>query len=113
MEACISAQTDYLDICGEPEYLESIFLDYHYLAVQAGTVIVGSCGFDSVPSDMGVLFTSQELVNLGAAGICSVNKSYVSVVRLLFLRNLSSSVLEVTPVAICYYFQSFLTFPSL
>ena len=38
---------------GEPQFLESMQLKYNDLAEQKGVFVVGSCGFDSIPSDMG------------------------------------------------------------
>lgn len=46
--------TNYVDVSGEPEFLELIQLKYHEEAKKKGIYIVGSCGFDSIPADMGV-----------------------------------------------------------
>eukprot|EP00474_Spongospora_subterranea_P009850 CRZ10308.1 hypothetical protein [Spongospora subterranea] len=70
--ACIEAQADYIDICGEPEFLERIQLKYHDAAVATDTLIVGACGFDSIPGDIGAMFTRQKLKEAGATSISSI-----------------------------------------
>lgn len=52
--ACAEAGTDYVDLTGETPFArESIDL-FHDKAVASGARIVHSCGFDSIPSDLGV-----------------------------------------------------------
>ncbi|KAJ3131369.1 hypothetical protein HK100_006434 [Physocladia obscura] len=62
--ACIAAGTDYLDISGEPEFIERI-LAFSRDAVSAGVTVVPCCGFDSVPADLGNLFVKQEFSKRG------------------------------------------------
>lgn len=45
-----------MDISGEPQYLEQMQLNYSKQAQERGVHVIGSCGFDSVPADMGTLF---------------------------------------------------------
>ena len=57
--ACVGAGTAYVDLCGEPAWMRHM-IDAHHAAAQAsGARIVFSCGFDSIPFDLGVL-TLQE-----------------------------------------------------
>ncbi|MFN3434919.1 MAG: saccharopine dehydrogenase family protein [Sphingomonas sp.] len=57
--ACAAAGTAYVDLCGEPAWMRHM-IDAHHPAAQAsGARIVFSCGFDSIPFDLGVL-TLQE-----------------------------------------------------
>ena len=56
---CVEAQTHHIDISGEPEYLERMQLNYNQKAIENNVFVVGSCGFDSVPCDMGVVFTKN------------------------------------------------------
>ena len=57
--ACVAAGTAYVDLCGEPAWMRQM-IDAHHAAAQAsGARIVFSCGFDSIPFDLGVL-TLQE-----------------------------------------------------
>lgn len=51
--ACIETHTHYVDICGETLFLDDIFRKYNALAKRNGLRIVQSCGFDSLPADMG------------------------------------------------------------
>ena len=59
--ACAAAGTDYVDLTGEPEFVDRMYLGYHEQAVRSGARIVHSCGFDSIPYDLGTLFTVQQL----------------------------------------------------
>src|SRR5437588_4038541 len=59
--ACAAAGTDYVDLTGEPEFVERMWLGYHEQAKQSGARLVHSCGFDSIPYDLGALFTVQQL----------------------------------------------------
>jgi short subunit dehydrogenase-like uncharacterized protein len=59
--ACAAAGTDYVDLTGEPEFVDQMYLDHHEAAVASGARIVHCCGFDSIPHDLGVLFTVQQL----------------------------------------------------
>ncbi len=59
--ACAEAGTDYVDLTGEPEFVDRMYVRYHDRAVSTGARIVHACGFDSVPHDLGVLYTVQQL----------------------------------------------------
>jgi short subunit dehydrogenase-like uncharacterized protein len=59
--ACAAAGTDYVDLTGEPEFVDLMWLRYHELAQETGARIVHSCGFDSIPYDLGALFTVGQL----------------------------------------------------
>ncbi|CAD5179200.1 unnamed protein product [Musa acuminata subsp. malaccensis] len=60
--ACVEAGTDYLDISGEPEFMERMEAKYHEQAEKAGSLVVSACGFDSVPAEMGLMFHSLQWV---------------------------------------------------
>ncbi|WP_276257628.1 saccharopine dehydrogenase family protein [Haloglomus litoreum] len=53
--ACIEEGTDYCDLTGEVNWIREVVDEYHDDAVAAETRIVNSCGFDSVPADIGTL----------------------------------------------------------
>ena len=55
--ACAEAGTDYVDLTGEPEFIDRMFLRYDAKARASGARLVHACGFDSVPPDLGVHFT--------------------------------------------------------
>jgi short subunit dehydrogenase-like uncharacterized protein len=59
VEACASAGTDYADLSGEVLFIRESIDRYHDVAAGTGTRIVHCCGFDSVPSDLGVLLLHQ------------------------------------------------------
>lgn len=59
--ACAEAGTDYVDLTGEPEFVDAMYVRYDARARETGARLVHSCGFDSVPTDIGVLFTVQQL----------------------------------------------------
>jgi short subunit dehydrogenase-like uncharacterized protein len=59
VKACIEAGTDYVDLCGEPAWMAEMIERHGAAAKESGARIVFSCGFDSIPSDLGV-FVLQE-----------------------------------------------------
>ena len=60
--ACAAQGTDYVDLCGEPVWMR-FMVDAHEAAAKAsGARIVFSCGFDSIPSDLGVQMAQEEMV---------------------------------------------------
>jgi short subunit dehydrogenase-like uncharacterized protein len=59
--ACAEAGTDYVDLTGEPEFADRMYLDYHDKAVASGARIVHACGFDSIPHDLGVFYTMKQV----------------------------------------------------
>jgi short subunit dehydrogenase-like uncharacterized protein len=59
--ACAAAGTSYVDLTGEPEFVDLMWLRYHAEAERTGARLVHSCGFDSIPYDLGALFTVDEL----------------------------------------------------
>jgi short subunit dehydrogenase-like uncharacterized protein len=59
--ACAAAGTDYVDLTGEPEFVDLMWLRYHDQAQRTGARLVHCCGFDSIPHDLGVLFTVGHL----------------------------------------------------
>ncbi|HEX3596161.1 MAG TPA: saccharopine dehydrogenase NADP-binding domain-containing protein [Polyangiaceae bacterium] len=61
VQACIDAGTDYVDSTGEPFFVERLLVRHGDAAARAGVRIVSSCGFDSIPADLGALFTVKHL----------------------------------------------------
>ncbi len=59
--ACAEAGTDYVDLTGEPEFVDLMYVAHDATARRTGARIVHACGFDSVPHDLGALFTVQQL----------------------------------------------------
>ncbi|MBC7592412.1 MAG: saccharopine dehydrogenase NADP-binding domain-containing protein [Kineosporiaceae bacterium] len=61
VKACAEAGTHYVDLTGESEFVDEMWLKYHQIAKASGAKIVHACGFDSIPYDLGVLFTVEHL----------------------------------------------------
>ncbi|MEV6117062.1 saccharopine dehydrogenase NADP-binding domain-containing protein [Streptomyces sp. NPDC052109] len=59
--ACADAGTDYLDLTGEPEFVDLTYVRHDTRARETGARLVHACGFDSVPHDLGVYFTVRQL----------------------------------------------------
>jgi short subunit dehydrogenase-like uncharacterized protein len=60
VEACAEAGTDYVDLTGEPLFIREAIDRFHTRAEETGARIVHCCGFDSIPSDLGVFLLHQE-----------------------------------------------------
>jgi short subunit dehydrogenase-like uncharacterized protein len=60
VEACAQAGTDYVDLCGEPGWMAQMIPRLAAPARASGARIVFSCGFDSIPFDLGVVFLQDE-----------------------------------------------------
>ena len=60
--AVAAAGTDYCDLTGEPHWMQQM-IDAHSVEAEAsGARVVHTCGVDSIPSDLGVLFTQQRAI---------------------------------------------------
>jgi short subunit dehydrogenase-like uncharacterized protein len=59
--ACAEAGTDYVDLTGEPEFVDRMYVRWHKVAQASGARIVHACGFDSIPHDLGAWFTVRQL----------------------------------------------------
>ena len=59
--ACAEAGTDYTDLTGEAEFVDRMYVEHDARARETGARLVHACGFDSVPHDLGVYFTVQQL----------------------------------------------------
>jgi short subunit dehydrogenase-like uncharacterized protein len=60
VRACAEAGTAYVDLCGEPAWMHEMIAKYGATAKASGARIVFSCGFDSIPFDLGVLFLQAQ-----------------------------------------------------
>ena len=59
--ACASAGVDYVDLCGEPAWMRKMIDAHENAAQSSGARIVFSCGFDSIPFDLGVWMLEHEM----------------------------------------------------
>jgi len=61
LRACVEAGTHYVDLTGEPEFVDRSRAAWHETARARGLRIIHCCGFDSIPHDLGALFTLDTL----------------------------------------------------
>ncbi|MGW7269491.1 saccharopine dehydrogenase family protein [Streptomyces sp. NPDC054864] len=77
--ACAEAGTDYVDLTGEPEFVDLMYVRHDARARETGARLVHSCGFDSVPHDLGAHFTVRQLpegVPLRVDGFVRTNATF-------------------------------------
>ncbi|HKK57673.1 saccharopine dehydrogenase family protein [Marinobacter sp.] len=60
VKVCAETGTDYCDLTGEVQWIRKMIEKYEDTARASGARIVHCCGFDSIPSDMGVWFLQQQ-----------------------------------------------------
>ena len=70
--ACAEAGTDYVDLTGEGEFVDRMYVAHHETARRTGARIVHACGFDSIPHDLGAMFTVQQLAATGPVTVRGV-----------------------------------------
>lgn len=61
VQACATSGVDYVDLCGEPAWMRKMIDAHEAQARASGARIVLSCGFDSIPFDLGVLMLQNEM----------------------------------------------------
>jgi len=64
VEACVNHGTDYCDLAGEVQWMRKMIDQHQASAVNSGARIVHACGFDSIPSDIGVYFLQKQSLEL-------------------------------------------------
>ncbi|GGX91699.1 saccharopine dehydrogenase family protein [Streptomyces anandii] len=77
--ACADNGTDYLDLTGEPEFVDLVYVRHDARARETGARLVHACGFDSVPHDLGAYFTVRQLpegVPLSVDGFVRVDAAF-------------------------------------
>ncbi len=80
INACVETGTDYCDLCGEIQWIYRMLERYQGRAAETGARIVNCCGFDSIPSDLGVYFLQQQALER-FGGICTRIKMRVGRVK--------------------------------
>ena len=63
IKVCAQSGTDYCDLTGEQQWIRRMSRAYQHEAEASGARIVNCCGFDSMPSDLGVKFLQQNALN--------------------------------------------------
>lgn len=98
VKACAESGTDYCDLSGEVQWIRRMVHRYEATARKSGARIVHCCGFDSIPSDMGVHFLQgQAMKRLGAP--CTRVKMRVKVMRGGFSGGTVASLMNVVKEA--------------
>jgi short subunit dehydrogenase-like uncharacterized protein len=70
--ACAASGTDYLDLCGEPIWMRQMIDKHEQTAKESGARILFSCGFDSVPFELGTFFAQEEAKRVFGAPVSRV-----------------------------------------
>jgi short subunit dehydrogenase-like uncharacterized protein len=70
--ACAASGTDYIDLCGEPLWMRQMIDAHEATAKSSGARIVFSCGFDSIPFELGVFFCQQTAKKVLGAPVARV-----------------------------------------
>jgi short subunit dehydrogenase-like uncharacterized protein len=89
--ACATTGTDYLDLCGEPVWMRQMIDAHETAAKSSGARIVFSCGFDSLPFELGVFFVQQEAKKVFGAAANRV-KGRVRIMRGTFSGGTAASM---------------------
>ncbi|WP_217130669.1 trans-acting enoyl reductase family protein [Streptomyces sp. AC558_RSS880] len=77
--ACADTGADYVDLTGEPEFVDLVYVRHDARARETGARLVHACGFDSVPHDLGAYFTVRQLpegVPLTVDGFVTVDAAF-------------------------------------
>jgi short subunit dehydrogenase-like uncharacterized protein len=67
--ACAASGTDYFDLCGEPLWMRQMIDAHEATAQSSGARIMFSCGFDSLPFELGVFFVQETAKKLVGAPV--------------------------------------------
>ncbi|XP_050038458.1 saccharopine dehydrogenase-like oxidoreductase isoform X2 [Dermacentor andersoni] len=59
VKACIDSGTHHIDVSGEPQYLERMQMEFYDEAREKGIVVLGSCGFDSIPAEICLMYMRE------------------------------------------------------
>lgn len=80
--ACVREGCDYVDLTGEPQFVSRMQALYGDAAAEQQVKIVHCCGFDSIPHDMGVYYSIQQLAaRLGREALSRANVHIQGMVR--------------------------------
>ena len=73
VEACAENGTHYCDLTGEVHWMRHMINKYQLIAKESGAKIVHTCGFDSIPSDIGVFFLQKTCVKCMGSMLSKLN----------------------------------------
>lgn len=77
VKACAESGTHYCDLSGEPQWIRKMQEEHEDAAKKSGALIVNCCGFDSIPSDLGVHFLQQNTVKSHGQTLDRINMRVV------------------------------------
>jgi short subunit dehydrogenase-like uncharacterized protein len=77
VDACVRHGTDYVDITGETGWVRTLIDRFHDRAATAGTKLIPFCGFDSVPSDLGVAYAIREVAEMYSRPTARVSGAFI------------------------------------
>jgi len=72
LAACVAAGVDYFDLCGEPTWMRQKIEQHEAAAKKSGARIVFSCGYDSLPFELGVFCAQEEAKKAFSAPVSRV-----------------------------------------
>ncbi len=90
---CANSGVDYVDLCGESVWMRHMIDAHEDAAKASGARIVFSCGFDSIPSDLGI-FKLQQLVKEQTGEVCSHISGRVRAMKGTFSGGTAASLTE-------------------
>ena len=70
--ACAASGTDYFDLCGEPPWMRRMIDAHQATAARSGARIIFSCGYDSLPFELGVFFCQETAKRVFGAPVARV-----------------------------------------
>ena len=94
IKACAETGTDYCDLTGEVQWIRRMLQRYDAAALKSGARIVNCCGFDSIPSDLGVHFLQRQAMQRFGAP-CTRIKMRVKAMRGGFSGGTAASMMNV------------------
>ena len=77
VDRCVHHKVHYVDITGETAFVADVIEQYHQSAQRDGTCIIPCCGFDSVPSDLGVWYMVESLKKQGVNQAGTVSGAFL------------------------------------
>ena len=93
IQACVDKGTDYVDLSGEPAWMHDTITKYGVAAKASGARIVHSCGFDSIPFDLGVYFMQKHAI-ANHGGPCTAVRGRVRKMKGTFSGGTAASFFE-------------------
>lgn len=126
IKVCSENGTHYCDLTGEPQWIRRMQDQYENLAKKSGAWIVNCCGFDSIPSDLGVHFLQQKALKKTGQNCNKINMrvlkmkggasggTIASIINLLKEASLDSKLREElkNPYSLCPPSHNFTLFQS-